>query len=75
MGSSIFSVYNRHPVVSSLAKGARLTAEDVAISISGRGRVNALGAHPHLVTALSEQAARLGIPQPLPILEGERLAR
>jgi acetylornithine/N-succinyldiaminopimelate aminotransferase len=78
MGSSILSVYNRHPVGFVAGKGARLTAEDGSEYLdfgSGVG-VNALGhAHPHLVTALSEQAARLWHTSNLyRIPEGERLA-
>ena len=78
MGSSILSVYNRHPVAFVAGKGARLTAEDGSDYLdfgSGVG-VNALGhAHPHLVKALSEQAARLWHTSNLyRIPEGERLA-
>ena len=78
MGSSILSVYNRHPVAFVAGKGARLTAEDGSEYLdfgSGVG-VNALGhAHPHLVKALSEQAARLWHTSNLyRIPEGERLA-
>ena len=70
MGSSILSVYNRHPVGFVAGKGARLTAEDGSEYLDfGVGvAVNALGhAHPHLVTALSEQAAQaVAHLQPLP---------
>jgi acetylornithine/N-succinyldiaminopimelate aminotransferase len=79
MSSSILSVYNRHPVAFVAGRGARLTAEDGSEYLdfgSGVG-VNALGhAHPHLVKALSEQAARLWHTSNLyRIPEGERLAK
>src|SRR5262249_15406157 len=79
MSSSILAVYNRQPVAFVAGRGARLTAEDGSEYLDfGSGvAVNALGhAHPHLVKALSEQAARLWHTSNLyRIPEGERLAK
>ena len=78
MSPSLLPVYNRHPVAFVSGKGARLTADDGSEYLDfGAGiAVNGLGhAHPHLVKALSEQAARLWHTSNLyRIPEGERLA-